>query len=94
MKLSGLQIGEAQGRDRKCGIVLSESDRFTSGSVGEHWTTVTSLFYPWVMYLLTVRITEAFGLPKPSLFCNVQRDVASLPSYSKLNLNLSHVVLI
>ena len=52
------------------------------------------MFYPWVMYLLTVRITEAFGLPKPSLFCNVQRDVASLPSYSKLNLNLSHVVLI
>ena len=42
MKLSGLQIGEAQGRDRKCGIVLSESDRFTSGSVGEHWTTITS----------------------------------------------------
>ena len=52
------------------------------------------MFYPWVMYLLTVRITEAFGLPKLSLFCNVQRDVASLPSYSKLNLNLSHVVLI
>ena len=43
------------------------------------------VFYPWVMYLLTIRITEAFGLPKPSLFCNVQRDVASLPSYSKLN---------
>ena len=35
--------------------------------------------------ILIVRITEAFGLPKPSLFCNVQRDVASLPSYSKLN---------
>ena len=35
------------------------------------------------MRILTVRITEAFGLPKPSLFCNVQRDVASLPSYSK-----------
>ena len=35
--------------------------------------------------ILTVRITEAFGLPKPSLFCNVQRDVASLPSYIKLN---------
>ena len=35
--------------------------------------------------ILTIRITEAFGLPKPSLFCNVQRDVASLPSYSKLN---------
>ena len=45
----------------------------------------TRVFYPWVMYLLTVRITEAFGLPKSSLFCNVQRDVASLPSYSKLN---------
>ena len=49
--------------------------------------TSDTMFYPWVMYLLTVRITEAFGLPKPSLFCNVQRDVASLPSYSKLNLN-------
>ena len=43
------------------------------------------MFYPWVTYLLTIRIPEAFGLPKPSLFCNVQRDVASLPSYSKLN---------
>ena len=32
-----------------------------------------------------VIITKAFGLPKPSLFCNVQRDVASLPSYSRLN---------
>ena len=32
-----------------------------------------------------VTITKAFGLPKPSLFWNVQRDVASLPSYSKLN---------
>ena len=28
------------------------------------------LFYPCVMYLLTVRITEVFGLPKPSLFSN------------------------
>ena len=43
------------------------------------------MFYPWAMYLLTVRITEAFGLPKLSVFCNVQRDAASLPSYSKLN---------
>ena len=33
--------------------------------------------------ILTVRITDAFGLPKLSLFCNVQRDVASLSSYSK-----------
>ena len=49
-------------------------------------STSDTMFYPWVMYLLTVRITEAFGLPKPILFCNVQRDVASLPSYSKLNL--------
>ena len=24
--------------------------------------------YPWVMYLLTIRIIEAFGLPKLSLF--------------------------
>ena len=38
------------------------------------------------MYLSTVRITEAFGLYKLSLFCNVQRDVASLPYYSKLNM--------
>ena len=28
------------------------------------------LFYPWVMYLLTVGIAEAFGLSKPSLFSN------------------------
>ena len=28
--------------------------------------------------ILTVRITKAFGLPKLSLFCNVQIDVASL----------------
>ena len=32
-----------------------------------------AMFYPWVMFLLTVRITQAFGLPKPS-------DVASLSS--------------
>ena len=43
--------------------------------------------------ILTVRITE-FGLPKANLFCNLQRDVASLPSYSKLNSNSSHVILI
>ena len=52
------------------------------------WETLSlnwSLFYPWVMYLLTIRITEAFGVPKLSLFCNVPRDVAFLPSYSKLN---------
>ena len=48
-------------------------------------SVVRLLFYPWVMCILTVRITEAFDLPKPSLFCNVQRDVASLPSYSKLD---------
>ena len=35
------------------------------GDVGQ-----TSLFYPWVMYILTVRITEAIGLPKLSLFSN------------------------
>ena len=43
-----------------------------------------------------VTITKAFGLPKPSLFWNVQRDVTSLPSYSKLNSNCncwnSHVL--
>ena len=49
-------------------------------------STSDTMFYPWVMCLLTIRITEALGLPKPSLFCNVQRDVASLLSYSKLNL--------
>ena len=38
-------------------------------------SSVLSLGYVY----LTVRITEAFGLP--SLFCNV----ASLPFYSKLN---------
>ena len=26
------------------------------------------VFYPWVTVFITVRITEAFGLPKPSLF--------------------------
>ena len=46
-----------------------------------HDITVLSLGYA----ILTVRITEAFSLPNPSLFCNVQRDVASLSSYSKLN---------
>ena len=40
------------------------------------------------MYLLTVRITEAFGFPKLSLFCNVQRDVTSLPSYSKIKIEV------
>ena len=44
--------------------------------------------------ILTVRITEAFGLPRPSLFCNVQRDVASLPSYGKLKSNSSDMILI
>ena len=29
-------------------------------------------------------------MPKPSLFCNVQRDVASLPFYSKLNSKRNH----
>ena len=43
--------------------------------------------------ILSVRITEAFGLPKLSLFCNVQRDVASLLYYSKLNSNSSHVII-
>ena len=32
-------------------------------------------------------LTEAFGLPKPSLFCIVQRDGTFLLSYSKLNSN-------
>ena len=45
-------------------------------------TTVCFIFVFTDIYVL---ITKAFGLPKPSLFCNVQRDVASLPSYSKLN---------
>ena len=34
-----------------------------------------------------IRIMEAFSLPWPILFCTVQRDVASLPSYNKLNSN-------
>ena len=64
-----------------------------------------AFIHPWVFFviggvlslgyaILTVRITEALGLPKPSLFCNVLRDAASLPSYSKLNSNSSHVILI
>ena len=47
-----------------------------TSDMGDHqWKPVQSylfedpsLFYPWVMYLLTVRITEAFDLPEPSLF--------------------------
>ena len=50
----------------------------------------SGVFYPWVMCILTVRIMEAFGLPKLSLFCSVQRDVASLLSYSKLNSKHNH----
>ena len=43
------------------------------------------MFYPWAMYLLTVKITKTVDLPKLSLFCEVQSDVESLPSYSKPN---------
>ena len=32
------------------------------------------ILYPLVVCILTVRIIESFGLPKPSLFCNVQRE--------------------
>ena len=49
---------------------------------------------PLVYDILPVRITEAFRLPEPSLFCNVQRDFPSLPSYSKLNSNPSDMILI
>ena len=45
----------------------------------------SSFCFIFVFTDIYVVITKAFGLPKPSLFCNVQRDVASLPSYSKLN---------
>ena len=57
--------------------------------VNLHWFKKgkSLVFYPLVVRFLTVRITEAFGLPKQSLFSNVQRDAASLPSYSKLNSN-------
>ena len=43
------------------------------------------LCFIFVFMDIYVIITNAFGLPKPSLFCNVQRDVASLSSYSELN---------
>ena len=43
------------------------------------------------LYLKWKRNT-VFGLPKLSLFCIVQRDVASLPSYNKLNSNSSHMI--
>ena len=36
------------------------------GDVGQ----TPPLFFPGVMYLLIIRITEAFGLLKPSLFSN------------------------
>ena len=47
-----------------------------------HWIGECFIFVFTDIYVI---ITKAFGLPKPSSFCNVQRDVASLPSYSKLN---------
>ena len=34
------------------------------------WIVQLLIFYPWVMHLLTARITKAFCLPKPSLFSN------------------------
>ena len=52
-----------------------------SSLINCHDLTVLSLGYA----ILTVRIREAFGLPKLNLFCNVQRHVASLSSYTKLN---------
>ena len=39
-------------------------------SVSNILETGSNVFYPWVMLILTARITEAFGLPKPSLFSN------------------------
>ena len=42
------------------------------------WLFLMGMFYSWLMHLLTVRITEAFGLPEVSLFC----IVAFLPFYS------------
>ena len=53
------------------------------GGIGGLGVVVVVLSLGYVY--LTIRITGAFGLPKLSLFCIVQRDVASLPSYSKLN---------
>ena len=38
-----------------------------SRPLGEFWGFLT-VFYPWVRVFITLRITEAFGLPKPSLF--------------------------
>ena len=43
------------------------------------------MFYPWVTYLLTVKITKAFSLPKPNLFSKYK--VTSLLCYLNLNSN-------
>ena len=47
----------------------------SSLSLGRIWVKLkvkncSLMFYPWVMYILAVNITEAFGLPKLSLFFN------------------------
>ena len=44
---------------------------------------IRRVFYPWVMYILTARITEAFGLPKPSLFFDYK--VMLLPCPLRVN---------
>ena len=47
------------------------------------------MFYPLVMYLLTVRITEAFDLPKPSLFLNYK--VMLLLCHLRVKLNSTDI---
>ena len=51
---------------------------------------LSNLCFNFVFTDIYVIITKAFGLPKLSLFCNAQRDVASFPSYSKLNSKRNH----
>ena len=54
-------------------ITFPASQRYAVGNkltISQANSHLWFLFYPWVMCILTVRITEAFGLPKPSLFSN------------------------
>ena len=54
-----------------CATDLTRSPRWSTRKVYPvkvHPSTSDTMFYPWVTVFITVRITKAFGLPKPSLF--------------------------
>ena len=78
-----MQDGEFMGFTLECVIT-----RVLVLAIPQHHPTTekrTVLSFGWG--ILTLRITEAFGVPKLSLFCIVQKYVASLPSYRKLKSN-------